>query len=252
LLFAVTKAGGLKLHDANVRVNTAKVDGNVMTLEIDYAYKTAEALDADYSMVSFSGYGIVSGYTGEGVKSAEQLVPMYYEKLGFSYGTYFGNETYRIVDLGTYEKGDTVTVRLELKKDNLYIWDSGYYFWQTNADRFKYAMEKLSASQFEITKHTDTQLLGTIDVAGDQTQIFTSIPYDEGWRIICDGEEVSYAKGADALITFELPEGEHDLRLEYSPDCFKYGVIISVAGLLAAVLMGASEILARKNTKKED
>jgi len=56
-----------------------------------YAYKTAEALDADYSMVSFSGYGIVSGYTGEGVKSAEQLVPMYYEKLGFSYGTYFGN-----------------------------------------------------------------------------------------------------------------------------------------------------------------
>lgn len=56
-----------------------------------YAYKTAEALDADYSMVSFSGYGIVSGYTGDGVKSAGQLVPLYYEKLGFSYGTYLGN-----------------------------------------------------------------------------------------------------------------------------------------------------------------
>ena len=41
-LFAVTKAGGLKLYDANVRVNAAKVDGNVMTLDIDYAYKTAE------------------------------------------------------------------------------------------------------------------------------------------------------------------------------------------------------------------
>jgi len=56
-----------------------------------YAYKTAEVLGADYSMVSFSGYGIVSGYTGDGVKSAEQLVPMYYEKLGFSYGTYLGS-----------------------------------------------------------------------------------------------------------------------------------------------------------------
>ena len=41
-LFAVTKAGGLKLHDANVRVNAAKVCGNVMTLDIDYAYKAAE------------------------------------------------------------------------------------------------------------------------------------------------------------------------------------------------------------------
>lgn len=41
-LIAVTKAEGLKLYDANVRVNAAKVCGNVMTLEIDYAYKTAE------------------------------------------------------------------------------------------------------------------------------------------------------------------------------------------------------------------
>lgn len=56
-----------------------------------YAYRTAEGLGADYSMVSFSGYGIVSGYTGTGEKSGEQLVPKYYEKLGFSYGTYLGD-----------------------------------------------------------------------------------------------------------------------------------------------------------------
>ncbi len=56
-----------------------------------YAYKTAQALDADYSMVSISGYGIISGYTAtEGVKSAGQLIPAYYEKLGFSYGSYEG------------------------------------------------------------------------------------------------------------------------------------------------------------------
>lgn len=55
-----------------------------------YAYKTAQALDADYSMVSFSGYGIVSGYTGTGEKMGHQLVPEYYGKFGFSYGTYKG------------------------------------------------------------------------------------------------------------------------------------------------------------------
>ena len=55
-----------------------------------YAYKTAKALDADYSMVSFSGYGIVSGYTATGEKMGHQLVPDYYEKFGFSYGTYKG------------------------------------------------------------------------------------------------------------------------------------------------------------------
>lgn len=55
-----------------------------------YAYKTAERLRADYSMVSFSGYGIVSGYTATGDKMGHQLVPDYYEKFGFSYGTYLG------------------------------------------------------------------------------------------------------------------------------------------------------------------
>ena len=55
-----------------------------------YAYKTAQALNADYSMVSFSGYGIVSGYTATGDKMGHQLVPDYYEKLGYSCGTYQG------------------------------------------------------------------------------------------------------------------------------------------------------------------
>ncbi len=55
-----------------------------------YAYKVAEQLQADYSMVSFSGYGIVSGYSATGEKMGHQLVPDYYEKVGFSYGTYLG------------------------------------------------------------------------------------------------------------------------------------------------------------------
>ena len=54
-----------------------------------YAYRTAEMLDADYSMVSISGYGIISGYTATGeAKVTTQLIPTYYGKLGFSYGTY--------------------------------------------------------------------------------------------------------------------------------------------------------------------
>ncbi|MBQ8800497.1 MAG: hypothetical protein IJZ55_13150, partial [Lachnospiraceae bacterium] len=55
-----------------------------------YAYKTAEALEADYSMVSYSGHGIVSGYTATGEKMGHQLVPEFYELFGFSFGTYKG------------------------------------------------------------------------------------------------------------------------------------------------------------------
>lgn len=50
-----------------------------------YAYKTAKMLDADYSMFSASGYGIISGYTENDVRIPEQTIPQYYRSLGFSY-----------------------------------------------------------------------------------------------------------------------------------------------------------------------
>lgn len=56
-----------------------------------YAYKTAEKLHADYSLVSLSGYGIISGYSGDGKKHAEQQLPLYYDYMGNSGGAYLGD-----------------------------------------------------------------------------------------------------------------------------------------------------------------
>ena len=52
-----------------------------------YGYKLAQKLDADYSMVSLSGYGIISGYSGDGNKVTAQTLPQYYDKLGYSWNT---------------------------------------------------------------------------------------------------------------------------------------------------------------------
>lgn len=56
-----------------------------------YAYKTAELLDADYSMVCVSGWGIVSGYTS-GAKQADSVLPKIYDKLGFTWGRSFNGK----------------------------------------------------------------------------------------------------------------------------------------------------------------
>lgn len=57
-----------------------------------YAYRTAQILDADYSMVSYSGYGVYSGYTDESIdtRNVAELLPPYYPLVGFSRGTYLG------------------------------------------------------------------------------------------------------------------------------------------------------------------
>jgi lysophospholipase L1-like esterase len=85
-----------------------------------YAYLTAQALDADYSYVSYSGFGIISGYTGDGNINTASLVPPFYEKVCFSYNdTNFSANKWDfaqfqpgivVINLGTndnsYTKGD--------------------------------------------------------------------------------------------------------------------------------------------------
>lgn len=47
-----------------------------------YGYKTAEILGADYSLVSYSGHGIISAYTGDGSINTSGLVPKIYTQVG--------------------------------------------------------------------------------------------------------------------------------------------------------------------------
>ena len=47
-----------------------------------YAYLTAEKLGADYSAVSYSGHGIISGYSNDGEINTDSLVPAYYKNYG--------------------------------------------------------------------------------------------------------------------------------------------------------------------------
>lgn len=55
-----------------------------------YAYLTAQALEADYSMVSYSGYGIISGFTDNDQKLLTHLLPDYYELVAKSEGRFDG------------------------------------------------------------------------------------------------------------------------------------------------------------------
>ena len=57
-----------------------------------YAYKTAQNLDADYSIVSVSGIGVISNYSSAGVKNDENVMPKYYDKIAYSWGA-FGDWT---------------------------------------------------------------------------------------------------------------------------------------------------------------
>ncbi len=168
---------------------------------------------------------------------------------GDNAGTYFGNETYRIVNLGEMKAGEMASVRLELTKTELYILDMPEYFWQLDTEGFLGAVSRLSKSPFIVTSHTEDTLSGTIDVSPECRRIFTSIPYDAAWQVTCDGERVETSEAIDALLTFELPEGEHELRLEYRPVCVTAGAAVSAVGVVSFTLICIGNSMMKKRDK---
>ena len=84
-----------------------------------YPYLTAKGLDADYSLVCISGYGIISGYTATAeAPVTAQLLPDYYEKLGFSYGEYRGMTPQCINWDFTARQPDVVVINLGTNDDS--------------------------------------------------------------------------------------------------------------------------------------
>ncbi len=78
-----------------------------------YAYIAAEELEADYSVVAYSGYGVISGYSSGG-KNTEETIPQYYNI----------TSTYKGYD----EKWDASERKIDAVVINLGTNDTGYVY----------------------------------------------------------------------------------------------------------------------------
>lgn len=57
-----------------------------------YAWLAAQELNADYALISISGWGIISGYTATGERSASQLLPPYHHCAGYAHEGFQGRK----------------------------------------------------------------------------------------------------------------------------------------------------------------
>jgi len=177
---------------------------------------------------------------------------------GVANGTYFGNETMRIVNIG--KKGSIVasdtpeiTITMTLQEDVLYLAnDSSYYLYYLDEELFAEIMPELARYSYNIDEdYSEDHFTGTITTTADRPTVFTSIPYDEGWQVYVDGKKVEIYESIDALIAFNVFEpGEHTLELRYMPKAFVLGAIISVVSVIAfAALWFFDEFLRAKRKK---
>jgi len=94
---------------------------------------------------------------------------------------------------------------------------------------------ELRNNSLNVTKHSDTYIKGTINAVKEKPVVFTTIPYDENWRVYIDGERVDTYKCVDALIAFDISEGEHVVEMKYVPMQWYVGLGASFIGVLGFI-----------------
>lgn len=150
-----------------------------------------------------------------------------------SSGTFYASETTRIISLGFFNEGDSVNVGMTLKADVLYTIPNVSSVYYIDLDLAQDTLSDLAQEQMIISDDwKEHHITGTYFTENDKTTVFTTLPYDEGWKLYVDGEETDYVKALSAVIAFNIDTaGEHTIEFKYSPKTFTLGLAISILSL---------------------
>lgn len=64
----------------------------------------------------------------------------------------------------------------------------------------------------------------------------TTIPYSRNWRVYDNGKQLKVTRWGHAMLSFKLTSGTHKLTFKYVPTEFYLGALISLLGLIMALL----------------
>lgn len=162
------------------------------------------------------------------------------------YADYFDKYEYGMMDLGKFTISDEVSIKIVAEGDSLEY--ENVYLYYEDENVFSEMYDILSREQLYLEKENSAHLKGKISV-DSETLVLLTIPYDEGFKIKVDGQEIEYKEAFDALISFRVSEGNHIIEIIYCPKGFKVGAIIS---LLTGMVIVGYLILERKGSKKDE
>ncbi len=105
---------------------------------------------------------------------------------------------------------------------------------EKDSEDFTAQAKELQEKGMEITLF-DTDIIKGNITTEKESVLFTTIPYDGGWKICVDGEETEVIKLCDYFCSAIIPEGSHEVEFRYTVPGIKVGAalsLISLAGLI--------------------
>ncbi len=161
-------------------------------------------------------------------------------------GQYFSTYNWDVMDLGGYEPGHILPVRLLLTGDTLTVDQAFFYYENQTALINWYEQSKINGWSPE--KISSSHLKGEVTISNEYPYLMFSIPYEKDWKVYIDDQETNTIEVLDALMAVQIEPGEHVVEIKYIPRGLYFGVIISLISTFCIVVLIVSKSL--KNQQK--
>lgn len=145
------------------------------------------------------------------------------------------NEPY-IINLGYFSKYDDINVTMYFSYGDTSYNEFNIYAYSFNENNFKKAYNSLNDEILNISSFKENHIKGNINLK-ESGVIFTSIPYDNSWKIKVDNKYIDFYKIGESYIGFNLNKGYHNIEFIYKTKGLKTGAIISTISLISTIYL---------------
>lgn len=200
----------------------------------------------------------IDHYEMKGKTSVEGINYLYLPNAVWDNVTYFsvnGKEiktdlliiTNQLFNLGHFDKDEEIKLEFRLT-DKLETTDMKW----VSLDQSQ--LNQLIASQKEEGISLERDKFGSlstqVNVNSKKELLYVSIPYDENWQIMVDGQKIKPKRIVGDFIGIELKQGKHEITFNYTSKSFALGLMISsITIVISAVLIWFDQ---RKKNKISD
>jgi len=163
-----------------------------------------------------------------------------YETINYTFPelNYYTQEDYSEKKLiNFYNSEETIEIYVGYS----YYIDDQIELYNLNENNFIKAYNLLKTNEAEIKNFNESKINSSINVQKDMT-IYTSIPFDKGWKVFVDGEKVQTYPLANSLLAFDIEKGTHNITFKYFPHNMDKGIIISLISLLGIIIIQKKKV----------
>lgn len=155
-----------------------------------------------------------------------------------------------IIDLGYQEAGTVLYLTADDEgKDEML--DISVFMLDETA--LKQVTDSLRESTLTLTDFSSTKVDGVINMK-KTADLILAVPYESGWTLYVDGEETPIKTFENMFMRVPLTEGEHQIRLRFTPPGVMQGGLISLCAVcaFAAAALTAKRLSQLRRMKEEE